>query len=594
MVPWLCDGGWTPVILTVSSPVDHRTEMTLEYMSSKVVTRFALAAGVPVQRTVLIPPGPGYPGNISITWQHPDRERGYTNTSGLTGAGSHLVVVSTSRQLDEFQRQRLASHFPATSTRHHSGSSTNQIVLAPNALPEYWQGYRRDLVLWFDRGEESRLTAGQRQAIQRWAALGGVLVFCDPTEAKAWTLGSCRPIVSDFAAFKSDAGKTKEEHRKEIDRDPSLKGKSSSDRDALAEQRAQADLDRDQRLAGPLLTTLKDAIHQRDTNAAGLESAIPDKVIPGTAATGGWAYAIIAIVFAIGAGPGLLWWARRRGQPLLLVVAIPACGLVTCLLLLGWDLVRYGISLQRSAVELTLIDPARAEHLAFTGQTLFGAFSLSRVSLADGEQWLARGGVNRASNRRRYYTGNSNDEDQRTLAVDWERQELLGDLVRGRITGHLGCTVIRPDRRRIVVQSRGVGYQVTNGLGVALKAFSWRDGDGKVWNTGPVVDGATENLKKDHDPVIMAPVERLPRNAGGQWMAALKQPGAWRAQLAAPLAPLPGPAAKDAEPVLAFACGSAVAVEAGPTMGVAPAMQATPTTGATPAVQAAPTTGAAP
>ncbi len=564
VVPWFGDGGWTPVILTVTSPVDHQTDMTLEYMDSRVRTRFALAAGVPVQRTVLVPPGPGYPGGLTIQWQHPDRERGHHYASPVVGEGCHLVVVSTSRQLDDFQRQRLASHFPATSTRHHHGSPSNQIVLAPTALPEYWQGYRRDLVLWFDRGEESRLTAGQRQAIQRWAALGGILVFCDPTEAKAWTLGACQPIVSDFAALKPGGGKTKDEHRKEIDRDPAMKGKSSSDREALAEQRAQADLDQEQRLAGPLLTVVKDAIRQRDTNSTGLETAIPDKVIPGTAATGGWAYAIIAIVFAIGAGPGLLWWARRRGQPLLLVVAIPACGLATCLLLLGWDLMRYGISRQRSAVELTLIDPARAEHLAFSGQTLFGAFALSRLSLADGEQWLARGGVASTGYRRRYYSGSGNDQDQRPLSADWERQELQGDLVRGRITGHLGCTVIRPDRRRIVVQRRGDGYQVTNGLGVALTAFAWRDGDGKAWISGPIADGATDLLKKDADRVVMPPIDRLPRQAGARWMAALKQPGAWRATLAAPLAPLPGPAAKDAEPVLAFACGTAVAVEATP------------------------------
>lgn len=557
--PWV-DPHWSPVRFTISCPVAHRTAVTVELLGGTTHTQVELAPGVPVTRTVLVPTGTTLGHNYAtISWNDPDGTRQRQTATIKSTSLSPCAIVTDGRSIDEQNLQRLSVHLMGSAsvmTDRWARMRCSASVLSPGDLPDLWQGYRSNLVVWFAPGVETRLETGQRQALQCWAASGGILVFSEAAEARAWTNGACRPLTADLAMLSKLDGKAEDEHRAQVQKDnPTLRLHQVE----LEVQRlAKVDLDREVAATGQLLQELIAARRAHDARV-GIDHYLTRHRLPGTEGSGGWLYALIALLFTTVAGPGLLWWVRKRKSPLLLLVVIPLCSLATCVLLLTWDLARLGIRLQRGSVELTVIDPQRAEHLAMIGQTVFGALTVNSLTLQPDERWSLGQLQADFDDYHDYRPWRYRHRMQeRRLTLDWGRQHLQGQLVQARTTSHLGCTLIRPDRRRLAVRRDGQGYRLVNGLGVTVLDLVWCDAQNTPWRlAGPVADGQEAQLQPGDALAAEVPLELLPHGASHWWQRCLGQPETWRAHLATPLAAPPGLPAREVVPPQAWACGMA-------------------------------------
>jgi hypothetical protein len=502
-VPWSDGQGWTPVLMEVSCLTEAQTSMQLSVGNATTEWPLHLRPGMREQRWILIPTsGARWMHGVQARWTNPNGQEGNTyfaptldNDHALAlvrpAGGSGIAGGGVLSLLEQIRDGRSSS----------SGSGPfRPTELDPANLPDQWQAYPAWLVLVFLPGSEAGLSGAQRQALLRWIGQGGTVVM-DPAHHAAWTANARKPLALPMSG-------------------------------ALA---ASADDAR-----WPALQTA--LTERRRSYQTGFEADAPENRVPDTDG-GGSGLAIVAVLMTIVLAAVPLLWARKRKQPLFLLVAIPVTSVAACTLLLGWDMLRFGLGATRTAVQLTLIDAQVAEHTTWSEQTRFGAWAVGNLSLAAGERWL--------------FTERNDDwrgiNPTRTNHIDGHA--ISGDLVRGRENAHLACTTVLPDRRRVAVRREGSQWMIANGLGVEIRSFDWIAPDGRHLCAERILADGVTALGTSAVGMGFHALPRLPVLGNATWQQLAGQPGTWRAELAAPLSPLPGLTATDAVPPTVFACG---------------------------------------
>lgn len=88
---------------------------------------------------------------------------------------------------------------------------------------------------------------------------------------------------------------------------------------------------------------------------------------------------LLILVFAVVVGPvNYLYWRRRRRLPMLLLT-VPALGLVTTLVLLGYGFLSEGLGVRAAERSLTVLDQIGREGVAWSARTLYAGLSPDRL-----------------------------------------------------------------------------------------------------------------------------------------------------------------------------------------------------------------------
>ena len=497
--PWEDKDGYTPVLVRVEAliaPVEVELEAHLGGASA--TGRLRVEPGRPGNLTLLLPSHNGY-GTPELRWSTPNDRDSTSVRVDIDYRAAALVVLDPLEQVPLPALLKLveaqapdSSHGGRSGYRSSSGDRVRR--LAPDLLPERWQGLPAWLTLLTTAAGEAQLGQGQREAIAGWTRLGGALFTSDPAAVAAWArLGAHATLCDPTAADQ-----------------PALIGRLK-------------------RVAG--------------------EDGRPGKhPVPGTASVPTAWFLSLAIAFAIVAGPLNIWWAVRRRQPWLLLVSTPLISLGTCVLLIAIALASDGIGRRRSAVQVTLCDQGRAA--VFTGSTWFcgiapGAFAL------DPEDRLVP--MDEAD-----FNGGWRSNNRPDLALDWTSgQSALAGWIPARINRQLACTQVRPERRRLSLVRNGDGWRVGNGFDITIRSLHWRDAAGMPWQVADLRPGQEAVLTRAQagPPPLAEPLSRLGLDARLALAGATTAPRWWLARLDGPLQALPGPTAIDAEPVEVWAVG---------------------------------------
>lgn len=104
--------------------------------------------------------------------------------------------------------------------------------------------------------------------------------------------------------------------------------------------------------------------------------------IPGLGSAPALVFLAIVLAFAIAAGPVNFWLLRKWKRPLLVLATVPALGLGTTALMLGYGLVNDGLGVRGVARSVTLLDQERHEAASLTMRTLFCGFSPSALTMS--------------------------------------------------------------------------------------------------------------------------------------------------------------------------------------------------------------------
>lgn len=502
-VPWMDQDGWTPVIITVTSERAMALEVTATQNTAETTTVLQVQPGRNAPVTVLVPTRPESGGSVDIRWRGPGGNRGITNAGSASSRSFDLVLVDPDEQVSSknvLTQVKTAISEPPVDPREpswsrHRGSKSGYPDdrlrrVTGDQLPDRWQGYPLWMTLIVSSSGERHLTLGQRQAIAAWTRAGGRLLVDTPQQVAPWRALGAR--VDQLTT-------------------PTVVGRLQQ----LVDQGGF----RPERLA-----------------------------VPGTGGLPVLGFTIIAVLFALLAGPGAMWWATRRGQRSLILVAVPVLSAGTCLVLVVYGLVADGLEVRRAVVQGLLLDQTNGRGLAVTGLGLFaglapGAFPLDpeerlvpfEPRLFDNEAWRSRGNVP-------------------TVAIDGA----------GRAVGwvparqNVQLLSVRPvaERRRLVFTPTTDGWKVLNGFDRPLTDLSWCSGDGGAWHaTGPLAPGAEAVLVAGATE-IRPPGRELGLEWESEWRAllganatsTLQPPGTYSARFASPLFPIPGPGAVDAAP----------------------------------------------
>lgn len=536
--PWSDAHGYTPVIVTVSSPKDVTIDAQVQSMGGPSArTSIRVPEGRQVRQTVLVPPASQDWFSLhGVDWSEPSGARGTATISGGGHSQTRAYLVDPDQKIE---LPKLLETLSRVTTGGKSGSRSDLLARVDvDNLPDRWQGYPDWLVLVLTPKGDADLDDGQRAAITTWVQAGGTLVVSTAELVRTWEARGVRVV---FDALTGD-GK--------------VLGKALNDQD-------------------------------------GAERWAPENSpVPGTETVPVKTFVFLALAFAIVVGPLNLWWVRRRNARHLFLITTPALSFVTCVALIVASLVADGVSVKRSAIQVCYLDHRSQQVVRWTGCTYFAAFSRSslpldgqaKVRVLDSDLYDSSGyGYGR---RRGYGMGP-------TLNLDWRQGQVLsGVVIPARLNRQLSYTEHLPERRRLVIERDGAGYRVANGLGVELLGLRWRDAQGLAWTCDAVANGESATLVAVDtgvestlnlgaiDEASLNPTGPLPPIIGNRigrdvtqaYDRLREQPLTFTATLAAPMDALPGPESIDPKPPVVIAFGHLPLGGAGngPATGAAP------------------------
>lgn len=495
--PWSDQQGFVPVVVEAlnrgSSPAV--LDLDVESDTQRARDRLEVPAAGRARATVLLPASRGWSG-ISVRWWSRD-ESGRENAGA---AHEHrclavaLVDPGEALPLPDL-KTALASAVPSFPTGSYRSAAAEVDRIAPGSLPNRWQGYPAWLTVLLTPAGWRQLDADQRRALAAWTLAGGA-VFA--TEG---------PLLAELAGQGIRAA-------------PAMVGGGNAD-------------------AG-----IAGLVHRVRSVAddAGWQPTPLD--IPGLGRAPVAGFVVVAIVFTLVAGPLNFWWCRRRRG--LLLLTTPAISLATCVLLLLVGLLGEGLGRRRAAVQLAILDTAGHRMAAWSSATWYAALPVGGIAFDPLDLILA---VDRDAGRRERGTERS---------LDWRGPQPLATAgwLPSRQASALVVATVRPEQRRLAISSAPAGLVLANHLGVAIEDFAWSAPDGTCWRTGFLAAGGAAVLERGA-PGIDA-LGGLPpafTAAARAALAQLPQAGRFRATLAAPLLPLPGPDATEAAPPRAWVAG---------------------------------------
>ncbi len=506
--PWMDGHGYTPLIVTIAARIE--ADVTLEAECGTMRARLAthVVPGGPARRTLLLPvQGSDYLPGGEVVWSD---GHGHAGTAAFGAGGAHgqsdlaLAVIDPGEEL----------HLPALADALEKlgvRSSRSVQRIAPDLLPERWQGYPFWLTLCLTPGGEAALAGAQRAALAQWTQAGGAVFVTTPAQVARWAKDGVAATCVDSA----DAAQVR-------------------------------------------------ALQQRIATAGEGGGLLDRQAVPGTENVPVAGFFTLAIGFALLAGPLNLWWAQRRNARHLLLLSTPVLSAATCLVLLVVSLFHDGLGVRRSTIQATCLDVRRGRAVTWTACTYFAAFARSSAVL-DQDARLER--IDQEGSSERY------GRQALPLSADWRAGQLLtGDLVPARRNRTLIWVEPRPDRRRIAISRSGDGWSVGNGLGATITALVWLDADLQPWRADGIADGQRAALKRiprdpagggwhQYPPTALAPGAGLRQGflGHGHRQVALplgEAPGAFVAQLDRPFATVPGPDGAEAQPVQSTVFGT--------------------------------------
>jgi hypothetical protein len=500
--PWEDANGYSPVVVTVTSEHDVTLTLTARTMTAEGTASVVVPAGGHVRCTVLVPTS----GSRWLNFQQLEwRGGGLSGSLGITSRNQRnelaLALIDPAESLKIKDLTESLGRGPTSATVKEEQVQR----IAPNVLPDRWQGYPPWLTVLLTPAGEAGLDNDQRAALAHWSQIGGGLAVTTAGQFKAWRDVGAAPILAE----------------------PTV-----------------------------ALTALSERIKATREAIAWQPSSNP---VPGTERVPVTAFVVVAIGFALLVGPVNLWWVRKRNARHLFLITTPAISFATCVALIVVSLLADGISVRRSAVQTVLIDHLHQRSVTWTGLTCFAAFSQSSLTLDNDAKAVTADpeNYNDSSGRR----GRSDFGER--LSLDWRGGQVLsGAVVPARINRQLVITESKPERRRLEITRQGAAWQVTNGLGVDLTSLTWRDADGAMWISSEIAQGQAGTLTKRPTAGGEAALDlpgTITQRSGPALDLAWHRQGrgafAFVAKLAKPMDPLPGPAATDATPAQVTACG---------------------------------------
>lgn len=509
-IPWGSSDRYVPVLVRVRTPVEGRFAFAARLGQHHATIEADLAAGTARTLTLLLPGVDDPNPDAEVRWTGPGGSEGTVGARCLARQWRALAIVDRDEVIP---LKRFALPEDPPSHVQFRGGLVERVPL--ESLPQRWQGYPARMVLLFSAADDRRLDDERRAAIATWAAAGGAVAVAEPAQAAAWRALGVEPLPLDGA----DGGA---------------------------------------------------ALRARIEAANALETPPDLRPVPGTERVPATGFALVAVLFALVVGPLNLWWARRRGNRHLLLLTTPVLSLATCVSLLAVNLLIEGIALRRSALQVTLLDQARARAVAWTRATYYGGFAVNDVAL-DAEACVRPFTLDRYDSASYGYAYGSRYRDRAAeeLTIDWRGGQHLAGWIPARTNRQLLFTVPRPERARLTVERVGDGWQATNGLGVGIRELAWRDGDGREHVATGIAFGASATLvparPRPEEPVADDDHPRLELDSSGERALHLaKHVHAFHAELEAPFGALAGPPARDATPPRCVVVGIATPGGAAP------------------------------
>lgn len=269
--------------------------------------------------------------------------------------------------------------------------------------------------------------------------------------------------------------------------------------------------------------------------------------VPGTDQVPALGFSLLAVLFALVVGPLNLGWVLRRGSRSLLLATTPLLSFSACLALLSYNLVAEGVDPQRVVRQVVWLDQARHQAVAWTATTVYAPFGVSAMETGDEDLLLAV---------------RTNPRESARLNLDWSGSGQLAS--GGWVPARTNRKILRqqhlPCRGRLMLHRTATGYELVNGLGVAITGLVWRESPQASWVAPSVAPGVRVALMRESDqtgqdtPLAQA----MQATAGAAGPGAERQlriaglaPGWAQASLAEPLAAMDHLHGRDAvEPAL--------------------------------------------
>jgi hypothetical protein len=127
------------------------------------------------------------------------------------------------------------------------------------------------------------------------------------------------------------------------------------------------------------------AMNARETGGCAPSALYAESEVPGLGRVPVRAFLVLILLFAVVAGPVNLFVVfRRRRQPLLALLTVPALGLGTTGAILGYGLFADGFGVQGVLRSMSVLDQAQHEVASWSARTLFAGLSPSRLEVPAG------------------------------------------------------------------------------------------------------------------------------------------------------------------------------------------------------------------
>jgi hypothetical protein len=315
-------------------------------------------------------------------------------------------------------------------------------VLPPSRLPTNWLGYTSLRAVIVGPTEWEQLTAVQKSALLTWTACGRDLFFVD---------GDLRALLPDAAPVSEGAARAYFFGR--IHRPTS----ASITEKGLASVLAEAQRLQDSNLALPANTA-------RDWGTIAARGfRLP---IPGISGIPARAYVSILLVFSLIIGPANYWFLRRNRQQVLLVLTAPLISGVFIVLLAGYVIAGEGLGVRGRVASFTMLDHIRNQAVTRSSLSLYAA------------GMTPSGGMRVPRDVALFPIGTEGTGTRERLVLDLtEAQRFSAGLIQARAATNVEQIAFRPARERLTFNREGNETTVVNGLGVAITALFYRDGN---------------------------------------------------------------------------------------------------------------------
>jgi hypothetical protein len=342
-------------------------------------------------------------------------------------------------------------------------SPPKDFVLPPARLPTNWLGYTSLRAVILAPPAWAQLSEPQKTALLTWTACGGDLVFVDGDAA---TLVPNLPPIGPgpqagvrgyfFGRIHTPAA-------------------ASITASGLAAFLTSAERLQDSNLARP-------ANGARDWGTmAGRGFRLP---IPGVEGIPARAYVGILLLFSIVIGPANYWFLRRRRLQVLLVLTAPLIAAVFIVLLAGYVVAGEGFGVRGRIASFTMLDQVRSQAVTRSSLSLYAA------------GMTPSGGLRVPRDVAVFPLGTEGSGVRERLVLDLtEAQRFAAGVIQARSPANVEQIAFRPARERLAFAREGADRSVVNGLGAAIEALIYRDGQTVYSLAGRLAPGARATLK---------------------------------------------------------------------------------------------------